>query len=343
MSHKQVVEELFVYFHELFDESGDSKLGSNLADDNILSCSDPTDNSEPSKSSILNGGAEPHKSPEFCENQSEIYSVTENKMKSDAPVECNEKALNVPKRTKHVELPTMHTDFAEPSISSYQQQKQRLEKILEQVTALDAQSDKVNSKSNFLFMGDQPNIAAETDAQEQAMLKDGVSLLSNNEQFHSLSSKWFDNGRPNWAQEKFDILLVEVNGLQLAMPLVALGHIQKIDEKFTPLFGQQDWFMGLQNSTNGNVKIVNTSKFVMPERYRDDTSYAYVVSISDLSWGLAVDNIHQPITVEPNDIRWRNHRASRPWMAGTLKNHMCLLVDIPALGEILQREDKNRL
>jgi purine-binding chemotaxis protein CheW len=157
-----------------------------------------------------------------------------------------------------------------------------------------------------------------------------------------LGNQWHKNGRPEWAQEKFDILLLEVNGLQLAVPLTTLGQIHEMNESITPLFGQSNWFMGLQKTSDGNVKVVNTAELIMPERHRDQHNYKYVITIHDLYWGLAVDDIKQPITISPEAIRWRPKRDSRPWMAGIVKDHMCVLLDIPKIGEILQAQDKNR-
>jgi purine-binding chemotaxis protein CheW len=63
--------------------------------------------------------------------------------------------------------------------------------------------------------------------------------------------------------------------------------------------------------------------------------------INGLKWGLAVNGIDQPITIDPEHIRWRPRRSQRPWMAGTVKDHMCVLLDIPVFGEILAAEDHN--
>ncbi|MGH1440386.1 MAG: chemotaxis protein CheW [Cellvibrionaceae bacterium] len=227
------------------------------------------------------------------------------------------------------------TDLPSVSASGYEQHKQRLEKMLLQVSAIESpQSSAITQDTE-----------GELDAKTKAKL--GIDIASEEltqldyQPLPPLSSEWLENGRPNWAQEQFDILLIEVNGLQLAVPLVALGQIQPMDEDLTPLFGQSDWFMGLQKSPIGNVKTVNTAKFVMPERYQDDHDYKYVVSINGLQWGLAVDRIHQPISIDPDSIRWRVNRSSRPWMAGMVKDHMCVLLDIPSMGELLQQEDKN--
>jgi chemotaxis signal transduction protein len=247
---------------------------------------------------------------------------------------------------------------------SYNAHKGRLERMLRQVTNLTASQDiNVNSKValqlNSSVEGDvstlievtQPVpavtpkkfVKSSTVISAEMSLKDALKVEANKDVVPILANQWNENGRPEWAQESFDILLLEVNGLQLAVPLMSLGQIYEIDDEITLLFGQSDWFMGLQKTPDGNVKVVDTAKFIMPERYRDQHNYKYIISIHDLYWGLAVDNIKQPITIDPEAIRWRPKRDSRPWMAGMVKDHMCVLLDIPKMGEILQKQDKNRI
>ena len=155
--------------------------------------------------------------------------------------------------------------------------------------------------------------------------------------------QWHSNGRPVWAQESFEVLLFTVSGLTLAVPLIALGQIQPLTDELTPLFGQADWFMGLQPTPSGKVRTVNTAKFVMPERYDPAfvESAQYVVSISGVPWGLAVDNVEQPMRLNPDDVKWRSSRSKRPWLAGTVKEHMCALLDIPMMAKLLTDADRN--
>ena len=155
--------------------------------------------------------------------------------------------------------------------------------------------------------------------------------------------EWLENGRPQWAQSRFDVLLFKVSGLTLAVPLVSLGQIQPLTDELTPLFGQADWFMGLQPTPAGKIRTVNTAKFVMPERYDEAflQTARYVVSINGVPWGLAVDSVNQPITLMPDDVKWRGDRSKRPWLAGTVKDHMCALLDIPRIGQMLVDADKN--
>lgn len=155
--------------------------------------------------------------------------------------------------------------------------------------------------------------------------------------------EWLDNGRPQWAQSRFDVLLFKVSGLTLAVPLISLGQIQLLTDELTPLFGQADWFMGLQPTPAGKIRTVNTAKFVMPERYDESflKTAKYVVSINGVPWGLAVDSVNQPIRLTPEDVKWRSDRSKRPWLAGTVKDHMCALLDIPRIGQMLVDADKN--
>ncbi len=155
---------------------------------------------------------------------------------------------------------------------------------------------------------------------------------------------WGDNGRPLWAEGEFDVLLFDVAGLSLAVPLVALGHIVPLDSKLTHLQGQSEWFMGILSASVGDIRTVNTALFVMPERYKPNflETAKYVVTIDGLPWGLAVDDVHQPIRLGPDDVKWRTERSKRPWLAGTVKSHMCALIDIPQMAHELELSDKNR-
>lgn len=159
-----------------------------------------------------------------------------------------------------------------------------------------------------------------------------------------VSIEWMENGRPSWAQDRFEVLLFEVAGLTLAVPLISLGQIQPLTDELTPLFGQAEWFMGLQPTPVGKIRTINTARFVMPERYEEKfaENARYVVSIDGLPWGLAVDAVNQPITLQPEDVKWRGERSKRPWLAGTVKQHMCALLDIPAMGVLLNAADRKK-
>lgn len=153
-----------------------------------------------------------------------------------------------------------------------------------------------------------------------------------------------DYQRPQWAQGRFECLLFNVAGLRLAVPLVSLGSIHKIDRKFNALPGQYDWFIGILRTTgSGNIKVLDTALCVMPERYEPTSreTLEYVISIHGYAWGLACHHVEQSITLEPEQVKWRSQRGKRPWLAGTVLEHMCSLIDTDGFqGIILKAEQQ---
>jgi len=146
------------------------------------------------------------------------------------------------------------------------------------------------------------------------------------------------DGRPAWAAEAFECLLFDVAGLTLAVPLVCLGSIYSLaGHELTPLFGQPEWFLGILPSQAGNLKVLDTARWVMPDRYRDDfrQGLQYVISVQGYEWGLAVHQVSRSLRLDPNEIKWRSHRGQRPWLAGTVIEHMCALLDVSALAELI--------
>ena len=146
------------------------------------------------------------------------------------------------------------------------------------------------------------------------------------------------DGRPSWAEESFECLLFDVAGLTLAVPLVCLGTIYPlVNTELTPLFGQPDWFLGILPCQAGNLKVLDTARWVMPERYRDDfrDGLQYVISVEGYEWGLAVHQVSRSIRLVPDEVKWRSQRSQRPWLAGTVIEHMCALLDVSALAELI--------
>ncbi|MCE1114044.1 MULTISPECIES: CheW domain-containing protein [Pseudomonas] len=146
------------------------------------------------------------------------------------------------------------------------------------------------------------------------------------------------DGRPAWAAEPFECLLFDVAGLTLAVPLVCLGSIYSLaGQELTPLFGQPDWFLGILSCQAGNLKVLDTARWVMPDRYREDfrQGLQYVISVQGYEWGLAVHQVSRSLRLDPSEIKWRSQRGQRPWLAGTVIEHMCALLDVAELAELI--------
>ncbi len=220
--------------------------------------------------------------------------------------------------------PDPKVTFAEPSVE-----------LPPVATAVQNVTSEVETEAPLVF-SEPDNTDTELDAEDLPLAEDFA--------YRARDLDWLDNGRPAWAQKRFDVLLFKVSGLTLAVPLISLGQIQPLTEALTPLFGQVDWFMGIQPTPAGKISTVNTAKFVMPERYDPEfvKTAKYVISIDGVPWGLAVDAVNQPISLQPEDVKWRTERSRRPWLAGTVKDQMCALLDIPRIGQILMEAQASR-
>lgn len=164
------------------------------------------------------------------------------------------------------------------------------------------------------------------------------------EQAQEPPDSWLPNGKPEWGQGRFECLLFTVSGLKLAVPLVSLGAIHTLDKQLTPLFGHPGWFLGLMRVGERNVQVVDTAQWVMPDRYKSSlqTAYRYVIRLNNSQWGMACDQVAQSFSLTPDDVRWRTQRSKRPWLAGTVIEHMCALMDAAALAQLLDRASKKR-
>ena len=141
-----------------------------------------------------------------------------------------------------------------------------------------------------------------------------------------------------WSDAPFECLLFDVAGLTLAVPLAALGSIYSFEPaELTPIFAQPDWFIGILPAQSGNLKVLETARWVMPERYTADMreDLKYVISINGFDWGLAVHQVRNSIRLEPNQVKWRTQRGQRAWLAGTVIEHMCALLDVEVLAKLI--------
>lgn len=148
--------------------------------------------------------------------------------------------------------------------------------------------------------------------------------------------------RPDWSEEPFECLIFTVAGLQLAVPLVLLGAIHRIEEEIRPIPGSPRWYMGIRPDRDHNLRVVDTAEWIMagrvPAGARDN--YRFVIRLDDSEWGLACDDVAQSFTLRPDEVRWRTARSKRPWLAGTVVDHMCALIDVRTMAHLLVRAER---
>ena len=135
-----------------------------------------------------------------------------------------------------------------------------------------------------------------------------------------------------------DCLIFVVCGLKLAIPLPMLGGVHKVSDRVVPLFGQASWSLGVWQGDNSKLTIIDSAQLMMPERKRSlqDEGYEYFIQLDRSPWAVACQEICDTVKLNEDAIKWRGERSKRPWLAGTVIDEMCALIDVPGLMELLE-------
>ena len=151
-------------------------------------------------------------------------------------------------------------------------------------------------------------------------------------------------GVPDWAAERFQCLIFNVSGLQLAVPLVKLNSVIPWPEKIVETPNQTEWYLGLVQNLGKNVKVIDTALMVLPENRRMGISedpedrFSHILLVNDSQWGLACDSIGEVIWLTAEEVKWRKNKMQRPWLAGTSLKQLCAVVDTEVFAEMLNQQ-----
>ena len=152
-------------------------------------------------------------------------------------------------------------------------------------------------------------------------------------------SPW--EGIPEWGDEPFQALLFRLSGLTMAIPLIELDGILEWPDVLTPLPNRSPWYLGLLDNRGKTVPVIELAQLVIPEKLRaknaqeNPVSHNRVILVGDGRWGVACDSVSEVVTLNPDEVRWRSSRTKRKWLAGTVINHMCALLDAQGLVHLL--------
>ena len=140
--------------------------------------------------------------------------------------------------------------------------------------------------------------------------------------------------------DEFQALYFEVAGLTLAVPLKSLGGIYQLGE-INQLFGKPDWFGGVMVHREQKLSVVDTARWVMPEKYNktleEALNYQYLIMLGESNWGLLAERLIDNVSLNHQDIKWREQGGKRPWLAGLIKEKMCALINVSAMTNLLEQ------
>jgi purine-binding chemotaxis protein CheW len=142
---------------------------------------------------------------------------------------------------------------------------------------------------------------------------------------------------PLWAESRFQALLFEVAGLTLAVPLVKLKGVIPNSHGLTAMPGHAALLLGVTIYQGLQTRVVDTARLVLPDKLRErlsepaDARAAHLVVIDEGRWALACSHIGEVIELEAEGVKWRSASGKRLWLAGTVIEYMCALLDIDQL------------
>ena len=153
---------------------------------------------------------------------------------------------------------------------------------------------------------------------------------------------------PAWANVPFQVLLFEVAGLKLAVPLIELCGVIEWSDSVTEMPGHADFYMGILQHLGNKLAVIDTARMVLPSNKlaalagdNPRERVKHIVMIGDYQWGLACDKIGEVITLKPEEVRWRTSKTTRSWLAGTVIEHMCALLNSDGFSTMLSEGQKD--
>lgn len=141
---------------------------------------------------------------------------------------------------------------------------------------------------------------------------------------------------PDWAKGEFQALFFKVDKLILATPLTELLRTIKVEETATKIPGQPSWFMGLLDTHDERIGVLDTSQLIFGKtigqrRNLEENPFQRILITKDGKWGLACDEIVSIGKLDTEKVRWRTLRTKKPWLVGTVIDELTAVVDINQL------------
>ena len=145
-----------------------------------------------------------------------------------------------------------------------------------------------------------------------------------------------EDSLPAWTNQPQQCLLFEVEDTEIAVPLVVLHSIAVWDEEALPIPTQPDWHLGVIKHRDENIVIIDTARLIMPEKLTQTPEERRVnhgshFLVINQRWALSCNGIKETILLNPEQVKWRPRRPTRPWAVGTLIERLCVLLDTDAL------------
>ena len=143
------------------------------------------------------------------------------------------------------------------------------------------------------------------------------------------------------AAASFQSIVCVINDTQIAFPLAELGGIHQIS-RIDRIAGKAEWCLGVMDIKGATYNIVDGTRWLIDPKgnvsdAEDESAFQYVILLNDSDWGIACHDLVDTVLCEKENIKWRDPSRSKPWLAGIMKEQMCILLDTFAVVDMLQQ------
>ncbi|RBW47445.1 chemotaxis protein CheW [Psychromonas sp. B3M02] len=138
-------------------------------------------------------------------------------------------------------------------------------------------------------------------------------------------------------EDNFQVLFFELNQVTFAIPLTDLGGIYQLSDSLNFLMGKPAWFRGVMSHNERLYNIVDTATWLQLGKNAQDLQYTHFILLGSTAWGLSCEKLLGTESLNKDQIRWRDKKGSRPWLAGMVKQKMCALIHAEELVKLLSQ------
>ncbi len=134
-------------------------------------------------------------------------------------------------------------------------------------------------------------------------------------------------------------LMFSVAGNQLSIPLINMGSVVTRGKRLTLLPGNPDWFLGILQHREMNVKVVDTAKILQANSKQQHSEYQHILVFGDDNWAITCDKLGEVIKLNEDDVKWTK-QGSKNLFLGTIKQSLAILLDPDKILNKLNMNDE---
>lgn len=139
----------------------------------------------------------------------------------------------------------------------------------------------------------------------------------------------------------FHALFFRLGDITIATPVLDLRRIIDFDDvTLTLLPKQPSWLLGLVDNQGEKIGVMHTAELILgrekaQRRDFDAQPYSKMIISRHGRYGFACDEVLEMVKLKAEDICWRETpQGRRPWLLGTIKERLSVLVDLAELSPI---------